>query len=937
MYKRQIQDWSSDLGWVQVLDSIFTGIGYGILPVLAWYLIELCLLAAVGCASIWIVTHHVLCVALVLYLMAPAVQCVDLLFFRVGWILMMHALLEQPQFTALLLHRLDAVKRMDLVFIAACIYSVIHRGALLILTFYFYVQLCWQRSVYTEWVVFHRYFLPPVILLLFVMQSYPVFVYWTLYKQHVSRQKSLKADDEAAAIANSYELKSVQALSDPAAEDPKSGPKRSELSIGIGSIGASNSQHVDADAVNTSSLSDSGQDQQDEKELQNVSMVYTHLPIGPPVSVSRDFSCVESPRSAPQLDSPQESNRPAFEFMPPGVIGALPGLSPRPVHHHPVSALRPFNRTISRRRANSVSLPPEDANKSKSDVERTSTNGTSVSEGQWDSIETRKRMNSRLHEPRKYVEGWATVWSCAAMGLSAVLFAMLVLSKPADCSVASIQSNQHVGIVGGGVSGLVAAWRLAEAGYKVTVFEQSSRWGGAASVYRPNGGNSTSALPTDRAYDMGMKLWPPATYPNFEHLLQQLNETSSLNTGTALLSFPHAQIEPAVGNGSGLANLSSVPGRSLHEDEDAPWAAQLARLSSALAAVQESYGELQMMTEPVSVFATKFHLSSDFVNRHLAPCLSASLSVGGSAVLNAPVAVLLTANRLFGLCTARGRVGTRTFANGADSYVDKLISKLRGLGVNLRLNTKVDQVRAKGAMAQSAGIVLADGEQHSYDHVIVTGRLQDWGQLERETSDDLKKHLFGQMGVSSPGHAPYARTMAIAHNYSAALQPAQWNGSCWQGEMVHVHTFTNSSRTVLNWHHPSDTARGVNKCAAIPTTGVPPIGVLYADADAETNFIPSANQLETRSYRVPVPTANYMRVGRNLHKVQGRDRIWYAGVDAASMNVHEAAVASGLAVARELGGSYPFAKEPHASAMFLAVHQWMMFGVNYFVHPLAAK
>src|SRR5262245_19200519 len=41
----------------------------------------------------------------------------------------------------------------------------------------------------------------------------------------------------------------------------------------------------------------------------------------------------------------------------------------------------------------------------------------------------------------------------------------------------------HVGIIGGGVAGLVAAWHLARAGRRVTIFERAPRLGGLAGSF----------------------------------------------------------------------------------------------------------------------------------------------------------------------------------------------------------------------------------------------------------------------------------------------------------------------------------------------------------------------------------------------------------------------------------------------------------------------
>jgi len=216
----RIQDWGEDLDWTVAMDRVLIAAGFGLFPILCWYILELALLAAVGCASIWIVTHHISCIILTVYIIAPAVQCADLLYFRLGFVITMHALMEQPQFLALLLHRLNAVRRLDLVFAGACVYSVFHRVALLGACLWIYADIAWLRSVYSEWDLLHRWLLPPTIVLLFFMQIYPVHVYFTMYRQHKQRLAALaeESDDQSTSSgAAGADQVQMQVISDKAA------------------------------------------------------------------------------------------------------------------------------------------------------------------------------------------------------------------------------------------------------------------------------------------------------------------------------------------------------------------------------------------------------------------------------------------------------------------------------------------------------------------------------------------------------------------------------------------------------------------------------------------------------------------------------------------------------------------------------------------------
>jgi len=522
--------------------------------------------------------------------------------------------------------------------------------------------------------------------------------------------------------------------------------------------------------------------------------------------------------------------------------------------------------------------------------------------------------------------------SCAILGISAFMLAFLVLYRPCNCEVLQIRPNQRVGVVGGGIAGLAAAWRLAEAGYKVTVFEQSDHWGGAAYTFRMNVSSTESV-----GYDMAVKFWPPAQYPNFEHLLGFLNVTNAVILGSALQSFPHLNQPVPSFPSQTLVNLSQVAAINLHEDVKSSWAVEAQRFTDLLSYAAETYNEAMLMGETITEFLDKHRFSAEFRSHHVLPCINVFIGTGASA-LNASLAVLLASDRSFHMCTSRGRTTVKTFPDGVEHYVGKLILELQRLGVDLRLNSTVDEVVPRSSSSFAAvDVKLIDGQSEAFSQVIMTARLQDIGHMERSTSDSLKQHLFGQMGSSSPGYAPYVRTVSIAQNYTAFLEPAQWNGSCWRGDLVHVHTFANSSFMCGTMYRPADTSADLGSDCRPFNTGNAPIGVFYAEEDAAHAFIPAANRLATRVYRMPPHTPNYMRVGRNLHKVQGRDRIWYAGADAVSLNFHEGALISGLVIARELGATYPWPDYPHASARFLALQQWMMWGNNYFVSPLSKK
>jgi uncharacterized protein with NAD-binding domain and iron-sulfur cluster len=87
-------------------------------------------------------------------------------------------------------------------------------------------------------------------------------------------------------------------------------------------------------------------------------------------------------------------------------------------------------------------------------------------------------------------------------------------------------AKPNVAVVGGGLSGLVAAWRLLERGCDVEIYESSGRWGGKAGATKSGVG----------AEDHGYHIFP-AWYSNANHLAAELNIRGSFRDCTQFLQL----------------------------------------------------------------------------------------------------------------------------------------------------------------------------------------------------------------------------------------------------------------------------------------------------------------------------------------------------------------------------------------------------------------
>ena len=100
------------------------------------------------------------------------------------------------------------------------------------------------------------------------------------------------------------------------------------------------------------------------------------------------------------------------------------------------------------------------------------------------------------------------------------------------------------------------------------------------------------------------------------------------------------------------------------------------------------------------------------------------------------------------------------------------------------------------------------------------------------------------------------------------------------------------------------------------------------------DFIPAENRHFVRHWDLTIHNPTFLVLGRNMHKVQGRENVWYAGADVAGLNFHENAFTAGLVIAQQLGATYPWPTQPEPAASFLAIKNWMLYGQNMFVEAL---
>ena len=267
-----------------------------------------------------------------------------------------------------------------------------------------------------------------------------------------------------------------------------------------------------------------------------------------------------------------------------------------------------------------------------------------------------------------------------------------------------------VGIVGGGLLGLTAGYRLAQRGVPVTVYESTSRLGGLAGRTELGGVEvdrfyHALTLTDQRVIDLAEELglgdsirWRRLGVGFFQD-----GRLASMSTPRELLGFPGLRARDRLRLAAFVARCRTISDRSALDDEPIePWTRRVA--GDAL---------WERLWRPL--------LDSKFDGRYD----------------DLPATYLWSRmRRTAGTRDRSGREVMGWIRGGHQELADALGREIVRLGGELRLGTAVTRIPSGGGRAQG---VVADGRLHAHDHVITT--------LLRPQLDEL---LSPELGMALP-------------------------------------------------------------------------------------------------------------------------------------------------------------------------------------------
>lgn len=410
------------------------------------------------------------------------------------------------------------------------------------------------------------------------------------------------------------------------------------------------------------------------------------------------------------------------------------------------------------------------------------------------------------------------------------------------------EAGQDIAVIGGGISGLSAAWLLSSR-HRVTVFEADERIGGHSHTVQAQG------MPVD----MGFIVYNEPTYPNLTALFRHLDVPTRPTKMGFAVSLDNGRLEYS---GSGLAGLFAQP-RNLFSP----------RFWSMLRDLERFYRraprDLPMVGEMgLGEYLDRLGCGAPLRDDHLYPMAAAIWSTPVGDIPGYPAAAFLRFCENHGLLKLAGRPVWRTVAGGSREYVSRLTRSFAGRIVT---GQPVRQVRR-----QADGVAVStDGGTRHFDQVVIACHADQALALLAD-ADDHEARLLGAFG--------YRANTAVLH-CDPVVMPRR-------------------RRAWASWNYSSTAGSGAQDLSVTYwmnlLQGLPHDKPLFVTLNPDRAIDP-ARVLCRKTFHHPVFDASAGAAQEALWSLQGVRRSWFCGAYFGA-GFHEDGLQAGLAVAEQLGG-----------------------------------
>ena len=420
-----------------------------------------------------------------------------------------------------------------------------------------------------------------------------------------------------------------------------------------------------------------------------------------------------------------------------------------------------------------------------------------------------------------------------------------------------------VAIVGSGISGLAAAYRLLPHVH-VTLLESGSYFGGHTHTV-------DVTLPTPQGtktwgIDTGFLVFNERTYPRLIALLAELEVETAPSDMSFSVQVPAAQgRRPVEWSGNNLATVFAQK-RNLLSPRFWGMLADLLRFNR-LCTRLASEGKEAELAEPLQDFLDRHRFGLAFRDWYFLPMLGCIWSCPTDQMLRFPVATMIRFCHNHGLLQVNDRPQWHTVVGGARRYVEKIVARIP----DARLNTPVRQIER-----DAAGVTLhTDRGSEHFDHVVLATHSDQSLALLRQPSP-VESEVLGAIR--------YQPNRAVLHTDTSVLPERTAAWAAW------------------NYERASDEQQESSRvCLHYLLGKLQPMPFEQAIVESLNPVRPIAQEkvLAEFEYSHPVFDMAAIDAQKRVPELQGEQHTWYCGAWT-GYGFHEDGLKSGLAAAEAL-------------------------------------
>ncbi len=412
----------------------------------------------------------------------------------------------------------------------------------------------------------------------------------------------------------------------------------------------------------------------------------------------------------------------------------------------------------------------------------------------------------------------------------------------------------RIAVIGTGVAGLGAAWRL-HGHHELVLFEKNAYVGGHVNTVDVQGRGAALAV------DTGFIVFNERNYPLLTRLFRDLSVPTQASDMSFAASIRDGRIEYA---GDNLAKLFAQPANLLRPSHYR-MLAQIWRFNSGL---KRALRDGTVPEGTLGDYLARKRFGPQLSERYLLPMAAAIWSCPPQVMLDFP---LQTFARFFdnhGLLDIADRPQWRTVTGGSREYVRRLV---RVLGDSVRLGTPVRGVRRA---ADGVELRLDGGASQRFDAVVFACHA-DQALALLDDADAGEERVLGAI--------PYQPNRAYLHT-DARLMPrrravwSSWNYLAESGDDGR------DSVTVSYWMNRLQRLGGAVDYFVTLNPAQPPA---------------PGHVIREITYHHPIYSPDAVRAQQALHAIQGRRRSWFCGAWC-GYGFHEDGLRAGYAAADHL-------------------------------------